>query len=240
MITQTDKKYLAQLKIDNPEVYEFIQHVLDDYRLDTRLGCHDIANIVSLIYGNFQLMELTTPGLTDNPCWAQMSEDMRLLVNSMKSVSYYRYAHHIKPTKEKLETFISEKLMPLINSDNYSHLHIQTNICLEQIEINVDMSKLVFAIKGILDNIAEYDCKVNVNVSVYSKADMLFIDITDDCSIIAAETLSKLFQPFNTNKSTHIGLSLSSAYQIVMAHGGDIVFSPIGDKGYNYIISIPL
>ena len=240
MITQKDKEYLTGLKTTHPEIHNFIQHLLDDYRQDTLLGCHDISNIISLIYGNFQLMELTTSGLTDNPRWTQMSEDIHFLVNSMEAVSYYRYSHLIKREVMSLDAFVNEYLVPLIDSTKYHHLHIHTNICNEQVTINIDPNKLTFVIKAIIDNISEYDCDANVQVSLYSEQEKLIISISDDCSIIDSGTMSKMFQPFNTNKTTHIGLSLSSSYQIVMAHEGNIEISPIEDKGYKYIISIPL
>ena len=93
MITQHDKKFLTQLQTNNPQDFDFIVHLLENYRKDTRLGCHDVANIISLIYGNFQLLELTTPGLSENPRWLQMGDDLRYLVSAMESISYYRYSH---------------------------------------------------------------------------------------------------------------------------------------------------
>lgn len=239
MITQQDKTYLSKLQTQNPEIYDFVQHLIDDYRQDTRLGCHDIANIISLIFGNFQLLELTTPGLSDNPRWAQMNEDLRYLVATMESISYYRYAHIVKPEVLLLHSFIQDKVKPMIKAPEYRQLHISMDVCALNPSITMDSAKLTYAIKSILDNIADNNCDVNVELSVCPKDNCLFITISDDCSVISSDVMSRMFQPFNSDKPGHIGLSLSSSYQIMMAHNGSLDIFPIGDKGYSYILSLP-
>lgn len=240
MITQCDNKFLSQLQTDNPQIYDFLQHLLDNYRKDTRLGCHDVANIISLIYGNFQLLELTTPGLSDNTRWIQMGEDLRYLVAVMEAISFYRYSHIIKPEKLSLNNFIAEKLSPLINLPDYNRLHISIEPPIKDLSVTMDSAKITFIIKSLLDNIADNNCDTNVEISFYSKYESLFITITDDCSVIDGEIMSRMFEPFNSNKTNHIGISLSSAYQIAMAHKGNLEMFPIGDKGYKYVLCIPL
>ena len=48
MITQHDKKFLTQLQTDNPQCFDFIIHLLEDYHKDTRLGCHDVMMLLTL------------------------------------------------------------------------------------------------------------------------------------------------------------------------------------------------
>ena len=239
MITQQDKEYLSQLKIQHPEIYDFAQHLINAYRQDTRLGCHDIANIISLIFGNFQLLELTTPGLSDNPRWAQMNDDLRYLVATMEAISFYRYADVIKPEEISLHTFIQDKVEPIIKSPEYIKLHIITDICELNPVIKIDTSKLAYVIKAILDNIADNNCDANVTLTICPKDNHLYFTISDNCSDISADIMSNFFNPFNSDKTGHIGLSLSSSYQIMMAHEGSIEIFPIGDKGYSYVLSLP-
>lgn len=240
MITQHDKNFLTQLQTDRPQDFDFIVHLLENYRNDTRLGCHDIANIISLIYGNFQLLELTTPGLSENPRWLQMGDDLRFLVSAMEAISYYRYSHIIKPETISLNSFINEKLLPLIEMPEYKQLNINTEPLTKAFSINIDPAKITFIIKSILDNIVENNCVSNVGISFYCKYDSLFITISDDVSVIDAGVMSRMFEPFNSNKPNHIGLSMASAYQIAMAHNGNIELFPIGDKGYSYVLCLPL
>ena len=240
MITQHDKKHLTQLQTDQPQDFDFIIHLLENYRNDTRLGCHDVANIISLVYGNFQLLELTTPGLSENPRWLQMGDDLRYLVSAMESISYYRYSHIVKLETISLNDFINEKLLPLIKMPEYQLLHINTEPIAKDFSVNMDPTKIIFIIKAILDNIADNNCDTNVEMSFYCKYDALFITISDDSSIIETGVMSRMFEPFNSNKPNHIGLSLSSAYQIAMAHNGSIEIFPIGDKGHSYMLCLPL
>ncbi len=239
MITQQDKNYLSKLQTQNPEIYDFVQHLLDDYRQDTRLGCHDIANIISLIFGNFQLLELTTPGLSDNPRWAQMNEDLRYLVATMEAISFYRYANTIKPEEEYLHSFIQDKIEPMVKSPEYNKLHITIDICDLNPAISIDSTKIAYVIKSILDNIADNNCDANVAITICPKDNHLYFTISDDCSVISSDIMSNFFNPFNSDKTGHIGLSLSSSYQIMMAHNGSLEIFPIGDKGYSYVLSLP-
>ena len=240
MITQHDKNFLTQLQTDNPQSFDFIVHLLENYHKDTRLGCHDVANIISLIYGNFQLLELTSPGLSENPRWLQMGDDLRYLVSAMESISYYRYSHIVKPETLSLNSFITEKILPLRNMPEYNRLHINIEPITADLNVTLDQAKITYILKSILDNIADNNCDTNVEMSFYSKYDFLFITISDDNSIIDTSIMSRLFEPFNSNKTNHIGLSLSSAYQIAMAHNGSFEIFPIGDKGQSYVICLPL
>lgn len=240
MFTQQDKSYLTELQSSNPEIYNYIHHLMTEFHQDVRLGCHDIANILSLVFGNFQLLELTTPELTTNPHWQLMNEDLRFLVSALESISTYRYSHIINKKALSLNNYIESELSLLTASSEYAGLKITIHPTTDNRVINIDTAKITFVVKSILDNVVDNNCDAMVDIYFKTDTDNLKIIITDNCSVIAKETMKKLFKPFNASKTTNIGLSLASSYQIMMAHDGSIDISPINDKGITCTLCLPL
>ena len=68
------------------------------------------------------------------------------------------------------------------------------------------------------------------------------IKVTDNGNGIPQKVLDKIFQPFFTTKPTGqgTGLGLSLSYDIVKAHGGEIIVNTKENEGTEFIISLPL
>ena len=97
MYTVKDFDFLMKIQETKPDIYEYIEHLSNEFHQDVSLGCHEVCNIISLIFGNFQLIELTNPQILQNLRWQQMNEDIRYLVHFMESISVFRYAQSISP-----------------------------------------------------------------------------------------------------------------------------------------------
>ncbi|MBP8086002.1 MAG: histidine kinase, partial [Saprospiraceae bacterium] len=59
---------------------------------------------------------------------------------------------------------------------------------------------------------------------------------------IPPHVLEKIFQPFFTTKPTGqgTGLGLSLSYDIVKAHGGELLVETIEGEGTTFIIQLPI
>ena len=70
----------------------------------------------------------------------------------------------------------------------------------------------------------------------------LQIAITDNGTGIPDSIKDKIFQPFFTTKDTGkgTGLGLSLAYDIVKAHGGELVLNSGSAAGTEFTIKLPL
>ena len=68
------------------------------------------------------------------------------------------------------------------------------------------------------------------------------IKVTDNGNGISSEILSKIFQPFFTTKPTGqgTGLGLSLSYDIVKAHGGELMVKTKEGEGTEFIINLPI
>jgi signal transduction histidine kinase len=94
--------------------------------------------------------------------------------------------------------------------------------------------------------IAGYEPTVTVSTSFLSPSGggkgEVMISIKDNGSGIPDSIKEKIFQPFFTTKPTGqgTGLGLSLSYDIVKAHGGELMVESLESKGTRFIISLPV
>ncbi|MFN2457900.1 MAG: ATP-binding protein [Chitinophagaceae bacterium] len=81
-----------------------------------------------------------------------------------------------------------------------------------------------------------------VSVSTKKLNDTVEVRVSDNGNGIPQKVLDKIFQPFFTTKPTGqgTGLGLSLSYDIVKAHGGEIIVETKGGEGTAFIIHLPI
>ena len=86
------------------------------------------------------------------------------------------------------------------------------------------------------------DVKPTVTVSTKNLRNKIQISVSDNGPGIPEDIKSKIFQPFFTTKPTGqgTGLGLSLSYDIIKAHGGEIILKSEKGKGTEFLIELPL
>jgi len=81
-----------------------------------------------------------------------------------------------------------------------------------------------------------------VTVSTKHLGDKIEISVMDNGSGIPDTIKDKIFQPFFTTKPTGqgTGLGLSLSYDIIKAHGGELIVETQEQKGSDFVISLPI
>jgi two-component system NtrC family sensor kinase len=81
-----------------------------------------------------------------------------------------------------------------------------------------------------------------VSVSTKKEGNKVLISVKDNGNGIPQKVLDKIFQPFFTTKPTGqgTGLGLSLAYDIVKAHGGELLAETKEGEGSTFIITLPV
>jgi signal transduction histidine kinase len=89
-------------------------------------------------------------------------------------------------------------------------------------------------------NIGAYEPTVSVNTK--KEGNKVLINVKDNGFGIPEKIKDKIFQPFFTTKPTGqgTGLGLSLAYDIVKAHGGELMIETIEGEGSEFIIQLPI
>ena len=240
ILTLNDKKYLEELKTSNPEIYEFIMHIMDDTKQDIKVACHDICNIISLIFGNYQLLELTNSQLSDNPRWLQMNDDLRYLISSMEAISFFRYADKVSLTPTNLDAYLNDTLTYLKAKPEFAGLNF--TICNDAVNttINLDQNKTKFIFEAILNNVVDRTPESNIVIHIEKDDSNLYMNISDDSTFVPFDIRDTMFNPFVTDKQRHLGLSLASCFQIMMAQNGTIEYIPNLDTGSTFALTFNL
>ena len=79
-----------------------------------------------------------------------------------------------------------------------------------------------------------------VEITSRSVADKLCIEVSDNGPGIAADTLSRVFDPFFTKRDGGVGLGLAVVQQIVIAHGGQIQAGSSPQGGALFTMTLPI
>ncbi|MFD2114433.1 ATP-binding protein [Paenibacillus yanchengensis] len=112
--------------------------------------------------------------------------------------------------------------------------------------VSIDVKQMKQVVLNILRNALEavqmtdefHRSKVTVEVN--SNGNFAEITIQDNGKGMDKATMSKLFEPFYTTKSTGTGLGLSVSERIIRNHGGSIRVNSIENCGTVFVISLPL
>ncbi len=93
---------------------------------------------------------------------------------------------------------------------------------------------------GFLD--PAYKHSPTVWVSTKKEGDKVLISVRDNGPGIPQKIIDKIFQPFFTTKPTGqgTGLGLSLSYDIVKAHGGELIVETNEGEGSEFIIQLPI
>jgi signal transduction histidine kinase len=94
----------------------------------------------------------------------------------------------------------------------------------------------------ILNALHAVEASGTIHIASYAVESMVLIQVSDTGYGIAPENLDKIFDPFFTTKSpgSGIGIGLSTCYNIITKHGGEITVSSDEGKGAVFEIILPI
>jgi signal transduction histidine kinase len=109
-------------------------------------------------------------------------------------------------------------------------------------DIKVDKEKMKIALLNIIINAIEAmePGKAVLKIESYKENNNCIISISDNGAGMDAITLSKLFEPYFTNKSNGNGLGLANTQNIIFNHKGSVSVASEINKGTEFVISFPI
>lgn len=111
----------------------------------------------------------------------------------------------------------------------------------DEIVVNVDEEKMKIVFLNIIINAIEAMKPGEGTLKIASKKEgtNCIITITDNGSGMDEVSLSKLFEPYFTNKSNGNGLGLANTQNIIFNHKGTIAVKSTPGNGSSFIITLP-
>ena len=205
---------------------------------------HDFNNILAAILGNLSLAraQMTNPEklvkrLADAETAAVRAKDLTLQLLTfarggapVKKVIYLKYLikeatqFAIHGTTVSCEFFLADDLWPVM-ADSGQVSQVLHNLALNAVQTMPEGGKLTIRAQNVAPPPGESRC---VEVAV-----------ADTGAGIAADLLSKIFDPYYTTRSQGSGLGLATCHAILQKHGGTISVESTLGQGSVFSIRLP-
>lgn len=152
-----------------------------------------------------------------------------------------------KPTEIKLEEYIFQTILDDVISSAIDRLtlkriKLQVNYPDEFLQIRADKEKLKIALLNIVINAIEAmeEGKGSLSISLTHLPGHVVLRIADNGCGISEENISRLFEPYFTQKRNGVGLGLAFTLNILQAHKASIDVSSVIGSGTTFTITFPL
>ncbi len=235
MITCKDKMYIEELNKTHPDICSFFNGILLETKQNIKKGCHDIVNLLSLVYGHIQLFELTHPELASDSRWSIINDSIRQLNDMMKAISAYRYAD----TASLSYGSISLTVKQILNGySSGSSLNIIYEIPEKLPDVFYNPDNLRYILSALLDNISDIDACADAVIQISDTPEYVLLKVSDSLEGLSTDVMHDLFRPFNSSKQFHSGMSLATAYRMSVAQGGTLYYEKSAAGGSCFTLSM--
>lgn len=144
--------------------------------------------------------------------------------------------------KATLQTILDESISAALDRITLQRINMKVSYPEFPCYIKADAGKLKVAFLNIIINAVEamkdvqgeLQIKMNIFHSYYT------VEISDNGCGIAAESLSKLYEPYFTSKRNGVGLGLATTLNILQAHKANIDVRSTEQLGTTFIVSFPV
>jgi len=236
-----------QEKIENERTLE--SHVRHNERLSA-LGqfaagiAHELRNPLGTIRMRTQMWQRSTDVEAAKRSSAVILEEIDRLDTIINRLLYFA-----RPIQLQLQPVSLDDLCA-VTASTWAEKEVAKGV---QIVCNETFHSIVTADRGrllqVLDNLMEnavYSASHStmqggtVTISTTLEADFARIDITDDGRGFTPAALRHAMDPFYTTKDTGTGLGLSISFEIVQAHGGELLLANREEEGAVASVRLPL
>ncbi len=152
-----------------------------------------------------------------------------------------------KPTEITLKEYTLQMILDDVISSAIDRLtlkriKLKVNYPEEMIQVLADKDNLKIALLNIVINAVEAmeERTGELVITLSSQEDMATLEIADNGVGISEENISRLFEPFFTQKRNGMGLGLASTLNILQAHKAGIEVASVVGSGTTFTITFPI
>ncbi|MDM8544209.1 PhnD/SsuA/transferrin family substrate-binding protein [Desulfococcaceae bacterium HSG9] len=207
---------------------------------------HEINNPLGIILGYTQLLirneDPETESYADLKTIEKHVKNCQLIVNDLLN-----FARNSQPAKEpvNINDLIDDVLEFILHHSDSKTCEVLRRYDLKIPLVSLDEKK----IKQVILNLVMNAChavsdkgEIAITTGADSRADQVYIKVSDTGYGIESKNLTRIFDPFFTTKTTGegTGLGLSVSYGIIKNHGGDIQASSRPGHGSTFTVRLPV
>ncbi len=144
--------------------------------------------------------------------------------------------------KQTLQNILDDVIAASIDRLTLKRIKLQLSYPNNVQEIMADRENLKLALLNIVINAIEAmeEQKGLLSISLQNKENFVLLTISDNGAGISEENISRLFEPYFTQKRNGVGLGLTFTLNIFQAHKANIEVSSKPGKGTTFTIRFPL
>ncbi|MGN0480732.1 MAG: sensor histidine kinase [Lachnospiraceae bacterium] len=182
---------------------------------------HDIKNMLSTMYANYQLAEMKEPSLKDSAVWSRFVTSIRDLNSYVDRTSLIRYSYSTNKTTFDLCDLLYA--LPDMCDERFPDMNREINFCIDVpvCTVTADYYTVTYALMEIISNSYEATAEGDTIIIALS-ADADNATVTIGNSGTMPDTSENIFKPYVTTKEKHLGIGLTIAGNVAKAHNGTI------------------
>ncbi|HXS37739.1 MAG TPA: ATP-binding protein [Flavipsychrobacter sp.] len=141
-----------------------------------------------------------------------------------------------------LQSIVDDVITSAIDRLTLKRIKLQVSYPDEGLKIKADREKLKIALLNIVINAIEAmeEKKGNLVISIHQLTHHAVLNINDNGCGISEENITRLFEPYFTQKRNGVGLGLAFTLNILQSHKANIEVSSIESGGTTFTITFPL
>lgn len=216
MLNKEDLYLIESLRSRDPDAYELIQKLENDFLSLSSAACHNIRNCVALVTGYCQLIEDRSPDLAANPIYGKVSHNANLAIHKLDDIAAFRYSFH----KKDIDTIMLSDITSQLISIYGPQLKVTNTSGITEFE--GIFANILYALQSLICNSFEANAAL-VQLDITHTNSLLHFRFTDNGTGFKEISPQDAINPFFSTKKNHTGLGLSTAYNTALRHGGSLV-----------------
>lgn len=228
---------------ENKDAKQIISQLLENHHTSVSMIAHEIRNPLTLVSSSLQIIEAQHPEVKEFNNWSQTMEDVEFmcsLLNELSSFNNSSTLHHSVFSIERLLKNIAVSFAIALDAED-SGIEFTSRIVPGMGDFTGDKIKLEQVVLNILRNAKEAVREGGyISLMAERQKDIIIIRCQDNGCGIPEDIMDTIFDPFVTHKENGTGLGLSSAKQIVEAHGGSIYAESSLETGTVFTVTLPV
>jgi PAS domain S-box-containing protein len=141
-----------------------------------------------------------------------------------------------------LQTVVDEVISVAMDRLTLKRIKLHLRYPNEALTILADLEKLKIALLNIVINAIEAmeENTGELTIEVHSREEEAIVTIQDNGTGISEENISRLFEPYFTQKRNGMGLGLASTLNIIQSHKGTVDVQSVLGEGTSFRVMFPL